>query len=226
MATVYRRTKRHPVPEGAEIKRTVISKPITARFRKGVVKWKDGRGMAREGMLADDGEGVESKNVLARPKRKPPRKARGRLSKKKKSRYDLDLAKDRLGLAPDVLFQEVNSVTMNRCDVPPELESMSPTKPELKQRLKHLDNQNTKHKLTILKINKKLKQLDDQLKSVRSNTTSKKKSMTLSSYESILPAIQLQMESKMCSLQIGGVHSIKILEMHKNHPEHLKRIHK
>jgi len=58
MASVYRRTKRHPLPDGAAIKLNTIRKPANARVRNGVLMWKDKRGLTLEGLPSPDDDGV------------------------------------------------------------------------------------------------------------------------------------------------------------------------
>ncbi len=53
MATVYRRTKRRPLINNAEIKRKTIRTPRQARVQGNTVSWTDACGMNREGLLGD-----------------------------------------------------------------------------------------------------------------------------------------------------------------------------
>ena len=58
MASVYRRTKRFPLPDGARIVRKTIKKPANTKTRSGVLIWKIGKGLNRQGILADDQKNI------------------------------------------------------------------------------------------------------------------------------------------------------------------------
>ena len=54
MASVFRRTKKSPLPDRATVVEKTISISSGARIRKGIVTWKDRQGMTREGVLCEE----------------------------------------------------------------------------------------------------------------------------------------------------------------------------
>lgn len=53
MASVFRRTKKRPLPAGAEVTEKVVPLPKGARVKDGVASWHDSRGLRREGVVVD-----------------------------------------------------------------------------------------------------------------------------------------------------------------------------
>jgi len=55
MASIFRRTKKQPIPEGAEFREKVIATPADSRKSGGLLTWKDRRGMTIEGRPVEGG---------------------------------------------------------------------------------------------------------------------------------------------------------------------------